>query len=106
MPEDLILTEEEERQIEEGTAAQTLLDNPAFLLAVERVRQQCADEILRSAPEKQAEREQAYNLSRGVSAVTAELAIMANLGTTVLDNATRPTDDAVQAEEPDYIDDY
>lgn len=107
MLEDLpLLTEDEERIMEEGTAAQTLLDDPAFLRAVERVRSQCAEGILTSRPEQGAIREQAYNLSRGLSAVTEELLTMAALGLTVLDNATRPTDDDVQAEEPDTPSDY
>lgn len=90
MSEEILLSEEEERQVEEGIAAQCLLDNPAFLLAIERVRQQCAEAILTSSPAQTAEREQAYNLSRGLSAVTVELQTIAALGETTLDNATRP----------------
>jgi hypothetical protein len=99
--EEIVLSDEEELIVEEGAAAQALLDNPAFLKVIERVRQQCADAILASKPEAAAEREQAYNLSRGLSAITEELIIIQALGDTVLENATRPsTADEDQADVP------
>src|SRR3546814_7632066 len=70
MEEDLILTEEEERAVEEGYAAQALLDNPVFMVAIERIRGECAEGILTSPPDHQAAREDLYNLSRGLTAVT------------------------------------
>ncbi len=104
--EDYVLTDEDEKIVSEGAEAQLLLDTPLFINVIERVRQQCADAILRSDPEKAAERELSYNLSRGLSAITEELLIIAAAGETVLENATRPSPDAdeVQAEEtPDFI---
>lgn len=93
--EDLVLTDEEEKAVEEGEAATALLDSPIFLTAIERVRAQCAEQILTSSPADTTVREHLYNLSRGLSAVTEELASIAALGQCTLDNATRPlaTDD-------------
>jgi hypothetical protein len=99
--EDLVLTDEEDRIVREGDAASSLLDNPAFLLAIERLRKQCADKILESAPDKAADRENLYNLSRGLSAVTEELLAMANLATTTIDNAKRLTPDHDVQDHPD-----
>lgn len=102
--EEIVLSDEDELIVEEGAAAQALLDNPMFITVIERVRQQCADAILRSDPDKAAERELSYNLSRGLSAITEELLIMQAAGETVLENATRPSNaDEVQAEEPDFV---
>ena len=104
--EDLVLSDEEEKAIGEGEAAAALLDSDIFLVAIERVRAQCAEQILTSRPEDQKVREHLYNLSRGLSAVTEELSALAALGQTTLDNATRPTSaDDVQAE-PDVDADY
>jgi hypothetical protein len=99
--EEIVLSEEDERKVQEGTAAAALLDSPIFLLAIERVRSQCAEKILESAPEAQADRERLYNLSRGLSAVTEELLAIASLGQTTLDNATRPTDEDEVQDDPD-----
>src|SRR3546814_20136434 len=96
MEEDLILTEEEERAVEEGYAAQALLDNPVFLVAIERIRGECAEGILTSPPDHQAAREDLYNLSRGLTAVTQKLVEMTALGIAKLENATRPSDQTVQ----------
>lgn len=106
---DLVLSEEEERQVQEGEAAGLLLDSPAFLLAVERIRAQCAEGILTSPPEAVAERERLYNLSRGLSAVTEELLVIQANGIAVAENAALPTnqaDEDVQADEPDDPIDY
>lgn len=103
--EDLVLTDQEEKAVEEGEAAATLLDSPIFLTAIERVRAQCAEQILTSAPEARQVREHLYNLSRGLSAVTEELATIAALGQSTLENATRPTTaEDVQAEPDDDVD--
>lgn len=98
---DLVLTEDEERQVEEGQAAAALLDSPAFLLAIERVRADCAEGILTSAPHQADERERLYNLSRGLSAVAEELVALAAQAEALIGNATRTTNDDVQAEAPD-----
>lgn len=101
--QEYVLTDEDEQIVEEGAEAQALLDNPLFIKVIERVRQQCADAILASAPEKAAERELSYNLSRGLSAITEELLIMQAAGESTLENATRPsTAEDVQAEGPDF----
>lgn len=101
---EVVLTDEEERIVKEGEQAAALLDSEAFSTVIERVRQQCAEAILRSEPDKQAEREQAYNLSRGLSAITEELLIMQALGDTVLENATRPdpNDSEEVQDDPDF----
>lgn len=108
MEEDyLVLTEEEERMIQEGQAAADLLDSPIFLTAIERVRAQCAEQILESAPDKQGDRENLYNLSRGLSAVTAELMALAALGETTLTNAKREAQPAEEVQDdPDLYSDY
>lgn len=101
---EIVLSDEDEKIVGEGAEAQALLDNPLFLTVIERVRQQCADAILASKPNAGAEREDAYNLSRGLSAITEELLIMQAAGETILENATRPTDaDEVQALAPDIV---
>lgn len=93
MDDEYGLTEEEQRKVDEGEAAAFLLDNPAFLLAIERIRTQCAEQILTSDPDKLNVREDLYNLSRGLSAVTAELAQMQADGEALIENAVRPTQD-------------
>lgn len=100
---EVLLSDEEEQIVAEGEQAAALLDNPAFINVIERVRQQCAEAILRSDPDKAAERELSYHLSRGLSAITEELLIMQAAGETVLENATRPTADEVQDEGPDFM---
>lgn len=101
--EEVVLTDEEERIVAEGEQAAALLDSEMFITVIERVRQQCAEAILRSEPDKAAERELSYQLSRGLSAITEELLIMQAAGDTVLENATRPTADEVQDEGPDFM---
>lgn len=105
---DVLLTPEEQRQVEEGEAAGLLLDNPAFLLAIERIRAQCAEGILASEPTATEVRENLYNLSRGLSAVTEELLTMSSTAASIIENAKLQTedDDEVQAEEPDPVADY
>lgn len=106
---ELVLTEEEEREVQEGEAAGLLLDSPAYILAVERIRAQCAEGILTSAPDEPGVRERLYNLSRGLTAVTEELIAMQARGITVAENATLQTNDVeedVQAEQPDVQNDY
>lgn len=100
---EILLTEEEQRQVEEGEAANLLLDNPAFLLAIERIRAQCAERILASEPTATEVRENLYNLSRGLSAVTEELLTMGSIAASIIENAKlqTPDDEEVQADEPD-----
>lgn len=103
--DELVLTEEEEKQVQEGEAAAHLLDSPAFLLAVERIRTQCAEAILTSTPEQGKEREHLYNLSRGLSAVTEELLSIQAQGQSIVENAalqTTPDTEAVHAETYDH----
>lgn len=102
----LVLSDEEQRTIEEGEAARLLLDNPAFLTAIEAVRQQCAEAILTSAPQDLTVREGAYNLSRGLSAITAELTALAARAEQMLAEAESQTaildqDEPVE-DAPDY----
>lgn len=68
-----VFTDEEQQAVDEGEAARSLLANPVFLTAIEAVRAQCAEGILTSEPPAREAREDAYNLSRALSAVTAEL---------------------------------
>lgn len=98
---DLVLSEEEEQAVEEGTAAQALLDSPSFIITIDRLRQQCAEAILTSDPHKGAEREASYNLSRGLSAITVELIALAARAETVLENAARQSAEPVQADTED-----
>lgn len=102
--EEYVLSDEDELIVKEGEQAAALLDSEMFITVIERVRQQCAEAILRSDPQDQGKRELAYHLSRGLSAITEELLIMQAAGDTVLENATRPSNaDDVQAEGPDFM---
>src|SRR3546814_13061195 len=87
MEEDLILTEEEERAVEEGYAAQALLDNPVFLVAIERIRGECAEGILTSQPDHQAAREDLSNHSRGLTAVTQKLGELTATGLATIERS-------------------
>ncbi|API58515.1 hypothetical protein BSL82_03670 [Tardibacter chloracetimidivorans] len=102
---EIVLTEEEEQEILEGQAASDLLDNPAFLLAIERVRGECSEGILTSPPDRRDAREDLYNLSRGLTAITEKLAQIAAVGASVLQNAALRTDESVQ-DDPDSLDDF
>lgn len=95
--ETYLLSEEEERKVQEGQAAAALLDSPVFLLAIERVRAQCAESILTSPPEHSANRERLYHLSRGLSAVTEELTALAAAAEAIIENAklSTPTPDTL-----------
>lgn len=99
---DLVLTEEEVRQLEEGEAAGFLLDHPSFLLAIERIRMDCSEGILTSDPGAIQVREDLYQLSRGLSAVTEQLANMSALGTSIRENAElqQPTEDDFAQDDP------
>lgn len=92
----IVLTAEEQDAVEQGEAASLLLDHPQFLRAIEAVRQQCAEAILTSEPAAKQAREDAYNLSRGLSAVTAELAALAAQGEQILAEAEAQTEPADQ----------
>lgn len=102
---EVLLSNEEQDAVQEGADAQTLLDSPAFLSAIEAVRRECADEILASPPNAQAAREAAYHLSRGLSAVTQRLIDLAARGEAILALAETETEH-VQAEEPDDAPSY
>ena len=90
-----VLTDDEQEAIDQGEAAGLLLDNPMFLKVVEAVRAQCAEAILTSPPEALKAREDAYHLSRGLSAITVELSALAARGEQVLaeTEARTETDD-------------
>jgi hypothetical protein len=106
---EVLLSEEDEKTVQEGQAATDLLDSPAFLMAIERIRAQCAEQILASPPGEPEVREQLYNLSRGVSAVTEELIAISAAGKSMLENAelSTPIDEDVQApDEPDFFPEY
>lgn len=92
----VVLSSEEQDIIEEGEAARFLLDNPMFLKAIEAVRARCAEAILTSDPTAREAREDAYNLSRGLSAITVELADLAARGEQILATAEAQTEDFVQ----------
>lgn len=99
-----LLSEEEERKVQEGQAAAALLDSPVFLLAIERVREQCAEGILTSRPEQSTERERLYNLSRGLSAVTEELLSLKAAAETTIENAKLSTEPVEFTDDPSLPD--
>ncbi|WP_066803364.1 hypothetical protein [Sphingomonas asaccharolytica] len=88
---EVLLSAEEQEIVEEGDAARVLLDDPAFLRAIEAVRRECADAILQSDPSAKQEREDAYNLSRGLSAVTQRLVDLQARGESILAQAETQT---------------
>ncbi|WP_066764062.1 hypothetical protein [Sphingobium sp. CCH11-B1] len=89
----LVLTDEEQQAVDEGEAAGSLLANPVFLTAIEAVRAQCAEGILTSEPSAREAREDAYNLSRGLSAVTVELRALKARAETILAQAEAQAED-------------
>lgn len=91
-----VLSQEEQDAVDEGETARLLLDNPAFLRAIEAVRAQCAEAILSSPPAASQQREDAYHLSRGLSAVTAELTALAARAEQVLAEAEIHTESLAQ----------
>jgi hypothetical protein len=100
------LTELEEREVDLGRDAQSLLDSHAFLNAIESIRAQCAEAILTSPPSATAAREDSYHLSRGLSAVTAELLALQERAGSILENAKLNTA-RIQGVSPDAErDDY
>ena len=103
---EILLSEEEQQKVDEGEAAKLLLENPAFLLAVERIRDDCAERILTSAPDQTEQRENLYNLSRGLSAVTAELDQMRTTAETIVENAAITKQEELVQEDPDQDFDY
>lgn len=94
----VVLTDQEHEIVEKGEAARFLLDNPLFLTAIEAVRAQCAEGILTSPPQAVQAREDAYNLSRGLSAITAELTAIAAAGEQLLATAEAQTEAVDQAQ--------
>lgn len=79
-----VLSDEEQAAVDQGEAASFLLENPLFLAAIEAVRSDCAEAILGSAPSAQEAREDAYHLSRALSAVTVALADLSARGEAIL----------------------
>lgn len=101
-----VLSAEEQDAVDEGEAARLLLDSPAFLRAIEAVRAQCAEAILSSPPAASQQREDAYHLSRGLSAVTAELTALAARSEQVLAEAEINTDRLAQEDPGEDTADY
>jgi hypothetical protein len=94
---EVLLNTEEAQAVQEGEAAARLLDDPAFLTAIEAVRRECAEGILQSTPAQGAERNDLYNLSRGLSAITEHLLNLSACGESILMQAeaiTEQSDDA------------
>ncbi len=89
----LVLSDEEQEIVDQGDAARVLLDNPVFLKAIEAVRAQCAEAILTSDPAAKEAREDAYHLSRGLSAITVELDALAARAEQVLAQAEALSED-------------
>lgn len=98
---EVVLTDREQEIVEQGEAARFLLDNPLFLQAIETVRAQCAEAILTSPPADREAREDAYQLSRGLSAITAELTAISAAGEQLLATAEAQTD-AIDQAQPVY----
>ena len=98
---EVVLTDREQEIVEQGEAARFLLDNPLFLQAIEAIRAQCAEAILRSEPQAVQAREDAYHLSRGLSAVTAELTAISAAGEQLLATAEAQTE-AIDQAQPVY----
>lgn len=79
-----VLSDEEQAAVDQGEAASFLLENPLFLAAIEAVRSDCAEAILRSPPDAREAREDSYHLSRALSAVTVALEDLSARGETIL----------------------
>lgn len=102
-----VLSDEEQEAVERGEAARFLLDDPQFLLAIESVRTECAETILTSAPLDKEAREDAYQLSRGLSAVTEALLKLAQLAESITAQAETTTDeDLDHLSDVDHSPDY
>lgn len=79
-----VLSDEEQVAVDQGEAASFLLENPLFLAAIEAVRSDCAEAILRSPPDAKEAREDSYHLSRALSAVTVALEDLSARGEAIL----------------------
>lgn len=100
---EVLLSEEEAVTVERGDQARSLLDSPAFLSVIEALRAECAENILTSLPDALAVREDAYTLSRGLSAITERLIILASEGEAILAQAEAETEqqgDSYYADSP------
>lgn len=100
---EVLLTEEQAETVERGDHARSLLDSPAFLDVIEMLRAECAEEILTSNPQDLQVRENAYTLSRGLSAITERLLIVVSEGEATLAQAeaeTEQQDDSVYTDLP------
>lgn len=89
---EVLLTEEQAETVERGDHARSLLDSPAFLEVIELLRAECAEEILTSNPQDLRVRENAYTLSRGLSAITERLISIAGDGEAILAQAEAETE--------------
>jgi hypothetical protein len=70
---EILLSEEQSEIVARGDQSRSLLDNPAFLAVIDGLRTECAEDILTSNPDDKEQREQAYTLSRGLTAITEKL---------------------------------
>ena len=87
----VVLSEDEAAIVERGAHATALLDHPSFLAAIDGIRAECAENILTSAPSATSVREDNYNLSRGLSAVTERLMALAAEGEATMARAEAET---------------
>lgn len=99
---EVLLSEEEAVTVERGDQARSLLDSPAFLSVIDSIRADCAETILTSLPEALAVREDAYTLSRGLSAITERLLIIVSDGEAIMAQAEAETEQ--QGDISDYDD--
>lgn len=98
---DFVLSDEEQQVVEEGEAARFLLTHPDFLRVIEKVRADCAEAILTSDPQAKEAREDAYNLSRGLSAITLELDALVSRADAILAQAETLTLEDHQPDVPE-----
>ena len=101
MPTEYLLDDGDTVAVEAGDAARFLVTHPAYLAAIEKLRTDCSEAILTSSPHEAKEREAAYNLSRALTALTAELLDCASIGETIALEAAansepRPNDPVAQ----------
>ena len=95
---EVLLSEDEAATVDRGDQARSLLDSPAYLDTVEALRSECSENILTSMPQDTATREDNYNLSRALSAVTERLIAIAAEGEAVLVRAEAETEQPEQTE--------
>ena len=68
-----MLSEQEQAIVEGGLQAEALLDNPTFVSVIQSLGYQCFEGFVNSIPPQALERENLYNLYRGLKAIEEEL---------------------------------